>query len=85
MGIIAWILLGAIAGFIANLLVGGCEGILGTILLGIVGGVVGGWIASAIFHAGDVNGLNVESIVIAVLGSILVLWVWRAVRGRRLA
>ena len=85
MGIISWIILGAIAGFIANMLVGGNEGILGTILLGIVGGVVGGWIAAAVFHKGDVNGINIESIVIAVLGSILVLFVWRAVRGRRLA
>lgn len=85
MGIIAWIVLGAIAGFIANLLVGGREGIIGTILLGIVGAIVGGWLAQALFHQGDVNGINVESIVIAVLGSIIVLFVVRALRGRRLA
>ncbi|MGH3074321.1 MAG: GlsB/YeaQ/YmgE family stress response membrane protein [Gaiellales bacterium] len=85
MGILAWIVLGAIAGFIANLLVGGREGIIGTIILGIVGAVVGGWIASAVFHKGDVSGLNLESIVIAVLGSILVLFAVRALRGRRLA
>jgi uncharacterized membrane protein YeaQ/YmgE (transglycosylase-associated protein family) len=85
MGIIAWIVLGAIAGFIANLIVGGREGIIGTILLGIIGAVVGGWIASEVFHKGDVNGINIESIIIAVLGAILVLFVWRAIRGRRLA
>ncbi|HLY13485.1 MAG TPA: GlsB/YeaQ/YmgE family stress response membrane protein [Candidatus Limnocylindrales bacterium] len=85
MGIISWIVLGAIAGFLANLLIGGGEGVLGTIILGIVGAVVGGYIASAIFHKGDVSGVNIESIVISVLGAILVLLVWRAVGGRRKA
>lgn len=83
MGIISWIVLGAIAGFLANMMVGGREGLVGTIILGIVGAVVGGWIAEAIFHKGDVSGINIESIVIAVLGSILVLFVWRTIAGRR--
>ena len=83
MGIISWIVLGAIAGFLANMLIGGGEGVIGTIILGIVGAVVGGYIASAIFHKGDVTGVNVESIVISVLGAILVLVVWRMVQGNR--
>ncbi len=83
MGIISWIVLGAIAGFLANLVVGGREGVIGTIILGIVGAVVGGYIAASVFHKGDVTGVNVESIVIAVLGAILVLFVWRAVKGSR--
>lgn len=83
MGIISWIVLGAIAGFLANLLIGGGEGLIGTIILGIVGAVVGGYIASAIFHKGDVTGVNIESIVISVLGAILVLVVWRALQGNR--
>ena len=83
MGIISWIVLGAIAGFIANMVIGGNEGVLGTILLGIVGAVVGGYVAQAVFHKGDVTGVNVESIVIAVIGAIAVLLIWRAVRGRR--
>jgi len=83
MGIISWIVLGAIAGFLANMIVGGREGLVGTIILGIVGAVVGGYIASAVFHKGDVTGLNIESIVIAVLGAILVLFVWRAVARNR--
>jgi uncharacterized membrane protein YeaQ/YmgE (transglycosylase-associated protein family) len=83
MGIISWIVLGAIAGFLANMVVGGREGVIGTIILGIVGAVVGGYIATSVFHKGDVTGVNVESIVIAVLGAILVLFVWRALtRGR---
>jgi uncharacterized membrane protein YeaQ/YmgE (transglycosylase-associated protein family) len=83
MGIISWIVLGAIAGFLANLVVGGREGLIGTIILGIVGAVIGGYIASSVFHKGDVTGVNVESIVIAVLGAILVLFVWRALTRSR--
>lgn len=83
MGIISWIVLGAIAGFLANLVVGGREGILGTIILGIVGAVVGGWLASEVFHKGDVTGVNVESIVISVIGAIIVLVVWTAVSRNR--
>jgi uncharacterized membrane protein YeaQ/YmgE (transglycosylase-associated protein family) len=78
MGILSWIVLGAIAGFLANMVMGGNEGVIGTIILGIVGAVVGGYIASAVFHSGDVTGVNIESIVISVLGAILVLFVWRA-------
>jgi uncharacterized membrane protein YeaQ/YmgE (transglycosylase-associated protein family) len=85
MGIISWIVLGAIAGFLANLVIGGGEGVILTIILGIVGAVVGGYIASAIFHKGDVTGVNIESIVISVLGAILVLVVWRALQGRQRA
>ena len=80
MGIITWIVLGAIAGFLANALVGGSEGLLGTIILGIIGAVVGGYLAEAIFHKGDVTGINIESIVIAVAGAIIVLFVVRALR-----
>ena len=83
MGIISWIVLGAIAGFLANMIVGGREGLIGTIILGIVGAVVGGYIATTVFHKGDVSGVNIESIVIAVLGAILVLFVWRALKGNR--
>jgi uncharacterized membrane protein YeaQ/YmgE (transglycosylase-associated protein family) len=83
MGIISWIVLGAIAGFLANLVVGGGEGVIGTIILGIIGAVVGGYLAQAIFHKGDVTGVNIESIVIAVVGAIIVLFVWRAVTRSR--
>jgi uncharacterized membrane protein YeaQ/YmgE (transglycosylase-associated protein family) len=85
MGIISWIVLGAIAGFVANMIVGGREGVIGTIILGIVGAVVGGFIAAEVFHKGDVSGVNIESIVIAVLGAILVLFVYRALSSNRRA
>ncbi|HEY5495187.1 MAG TPA: GlsB/YeaQ/YmgE family stress response membrane protein [Candidatus Limnocylindrales bacterium] len=83
MAIISWIVLGAIAGFLANMIVGGSEGVIGTIILGIIGAVVGGYLAQAIFHKGDVTGVNIESIVIAVLGAIVVLFVWRALTRNR--
>jgi uncharacterized membrane protein YeaQ/YmgE (transglycosylase-associated protein family) len=83
MGIIAWIVLGAIAGFLANMLVGGREGLIGTIILGIVGAIVGGWLAGIFLKLKDPTGINVESIVVSVIGAIIVLAVYRAVAGRR--
>jgi len=83
MGIVTWIVLGAIAGFLANLLVGGREGLIGTIILGIVGAIVGGWLAGIFLKLKDPTGINVESIVVSVIGAIIVLFVVRALRGRR--
>jgi uncharacterized membrane protein YeaQ/YmgE (transglycosylase-associated protein family) len=83
MGFIAWIVVGAIAGFLANQVMGSREGLLMTVVLGIVGGIVGGYLASTVFHAGAVDGINLESIVIATLGAILVVWVVNMVRGGR--
>jgi uncharacterized membrane protein YeaQ/YmgE (transglycosylase-associated protein family) len=83
MGILAWIVLGAIAGFLANMIVGGRTGLIGTILLGIVGAVVGGWLAGALLNLKDPTGINLQSIVISVIGAIIVLVVFRAVVGRR--
>ena len=83
MGIITWIVLGAIAGFLANLLVGGREGLIGTIILGIVGAIVGGWLAGIFLKLKDPTGINVESIIVSVIGAIIVLSVYRAVAGRR--
>jgi uncharacterized membrane protein YeaQ/YmgE (transglycosylase-associated protein family) len=81
MGFIAWIIVGAIAGFLANMVMGSREGLLMMVVLGIVGGLVGGFIATSIFKVGSVNGINVESIVIATLGAILVVFIVNALRG----
>jgi uncharacterized membrane protein YeaQ/YmgE (transglycosylase-associated protein family) len=83
MGLISWIVLGAIAGFIANLIMGTREGLIMTVVLGIVGALVGGFLAATLLHKGDVSGVNVESIVIAVIGAIVVVVVWRTVAGGR--
>lgn len=84
MGILTWIILGAIAGVIGKLIMPGDDpgGFIITILLGIAGALVGGFIASAIGF-GAVTGLNIWSIIIAILGAILLLFIYRMVMGRR--
>jgi uncharacterized membrane protein YeaQ/YmgE (transglycosylase-associated protein family) len=84
-GIIAWIVLGAIAGWITNMIMGGGEGVIATIILGIVGAVVGGWLAGTVLKVADVTGINIESIVVAVIGAIIVVAIYRMVMGRRTA
>lgn len=83
MGFIAWIVVGAIAGFLANMVMGSREGLLLMIVLGIVGGLVGGFIAASVLKIGSVDGINLESIVIATLGAILVVFVVNLARGGR--
>jgi uncharacterized membrane protein YeaQ/YmgE (transglycosylase-associated protein family) len=82
MGFIAWIVVGAIAGFIASRLMNSNEGLLMMVGLGIVGGLVGGWLAANVFKMGSVDGINIESIFIATLGAILVLFVASFLTGR---
>jgi uncharacterized membrane protein YeaQ/YmgE (transglycosylase-associated protein family) len=84
-GIIAWIVLGAIAGFITNMIMGGGEGVILTIILGIVGAIVGGYLAGTVFKVADVTGINIESIVVAVIGAVIVVLVYRMVTRRRTA
>ncbi len=83
MGFIAWIVVGAIAGFLANQVMGSREGLLMMVVLGIVGGLVGGFVAASVLKIGTVNGINIESIVIATLGAIAVVFLARLVSGRR--
>ncbi len=74
MGFLAWIVVGAIAGFLANQVVGSREGLLLMVVLGIVGGLVGGYVATTVLKVGSVNGINLESIVIATVGAIVVVF-----------
>ncbi|HEX5824844.1 MAG TPA: GlsB/YeaQ/YmgE family stress response membrane protein [Candidatus Limnocylindrales bacterium] len=83
MGIVAWIVLGAIAGWITNMIMGGKEGVIATVILGIVGAVVGGWLAGTVLKVADVTGINPESIVVSVIGAVIVVAVYRMVVGRR--
>jgi uncharacterized membrane protein YeaQ/YmgE (transglycosylase-associated protein family) len=83
MSILGWILLGLIAGFIASKIVNsGGQGLLLDIVLGIVGAIVGGFLFS-LFGATGITGFNIYSLIVAVLGSIVVLWVYHALMGRR--
>ena len=87
MNLIAWIILGAIAGYLAGFLVRGDEGlgVIGHIVLGIVGAVVGGFLASALFNVKNpIEGaLDLSTIVISVIGAILVVVVVSLVTGTR--
>ena len=82
MGIIAWIVLGAIAGFIANLIMGSREGLVMMVILGIVGAVVGGFIAGTVLGIADITGFNLTSLVVAVFGAIVVIFVARLFMSR---
>ena len=83
MSIIGWLILGLIAGFIGSKIVNkGGEGLVLDIVLGVVGAVVGGFLFSLI-GAAPVTGLNLYSMLVAVVGAIVVLVVYHAVFGRR--
>ncbi len=81
MGIIAWIILGLIAGFISSMIVNRRgEGIVLDIIVGIVGALVGGWIFRA-FGSSGVTGFNAWSLLVAVIGAVVLLVIWHAIRG----
>ncbi len=80
MSILAWIVLGLVAGFIGSKIVNKTgEGFFLDIVLGIVGSVVGGWLFS-IFGASGVTGLNIPSLLVAVIGAIVVLVAYHAIK-----
>ena len=80
MSIIAWVVLGIIAGFLGSKIVNRTgEGLIRDLILGIVGAIVGGWIFSLFGQAG-VTGLNIYSLVVAVVGAIAVLFAYHAMR-----
>lgn len=83
MGILSWIIFGLLAGALAKFIMPGNDpgGCLVTILLGVVGAAVGGWIGTQLGF-GTVQGFDIRSLGIAVLGSLMVLLIYRAVRGR---
>jgi uncharacterized membrane protein YeaQ/YmgE (transglycosylase-associated protein family) len=83
MSILAWLILGLIAGFIASKIVNKSgEGVVIDIVLGIVGAFVGGFLFT-FFGAAPVTGLNIYSIIVAVIGAIVVLAIYHAIAGRR--
>jgi uncharacterized membrane protein YeaQ/YmgE (transglycosylase-associated protein family) len=81
MSVLAWIFLGLIAGFVASKIVNKSgEGVFLDIVLGIVGAIAGGWIFAA-FGASRVTGLNLYSLMVAVVGAVIVLVAYHAIRG----
>lgn len=75
MGIISWIIFGAIAGWLASLVTKNDaeQGAIGNIIVGIVGAAVGGWIAGFLFDGIGVTGFNIRSFLVAIVGAVVVL------------
>jgi uncharacterized membrane protein YeaQ/YmgE (transglycosylase-associated protein family) len=86
MGILSWIVVGAIAGWLAGMLVKGDEGlgVIGKIVLGIIGAVVGGFVAGLVLPgSGDyITGINLQTIVVATIGAIIVVVGYHFLTGR---
>ena len=87
MGIIAWIVLGLIAGLIASRLTGGrSQGLVLTCVIGIVGALAGGWVATKLFHIHGLQGFfNLSTWVTAVVGAAILLLVFHMASGRSTA
>ena len=82
MNILLWIILGALAGWLAGLIMGGeRRGWLGNILVGILGSAVGGFVAS-LLGWGGVDGFNLYSLLVAVGGACLLLWIYSMIQRR---
>lgn len=86
MGIIGWIVLGGIAGWIASIITGtnAQMGLVANIVVGIIGGLIGGFLFSLVGGA-DVTGFNLWSLFVAVIGSVILLAIVRAMRGGKAA
>jgi uncharacterized membrane protein YeaQ/YmgE (transglycosylase-associated protein family) len=83
--VIGWIIFGAIAGAIAKLVMPGRDpgGFIVTILLGIAGAIVGGYIGKAIWGSSGVNDWSLGSFALAIVGAVILLWIYRMIVGRR--
>lgn len=85
MGLIAWIVLGGIAGLIAKAIMPGKDpgGCILTVVIGIVGALLGGFLSTALGFGGLTGDIDWRSLLIAVIGSIVLLAIWRLMRGGR--
>jgi uncharacterized membrane protein YeaQ/YmgE (transglycosylase-associated protein family) len=83
MSIIAWIVLGLVAGWLASMVMrGGGYGLLGDMVLGILGALIGGWVWGLIAGQEVTMGFNLPSLLIAVLGAVVLIALSRLVSGR---
>ena len=79
MGILLWIIFGAIAGWVASMVMGTNDSLVTNIIVGIVGAVLGGWLMSFLGQGG-VSGFNLYSFLVAILGSLVLIAIVRALR-----
>jgi uncharacterized membrane protein YeaQ/YmgE (transglycosylase-associated protein family) len=84
MSIIAWLVVGAIAGFVASKVVPGDEGygVIGGLIAGIIGALVGGFLFGLLTNSDWTTGINIGTIVAAIVGAIIVVFVWNMIAGR---
>ncbi|MGB3023604.1 MAG: GlsB/YeaQ/YmgE family stress response membrane protein [Candidatus Saccharimonadales bacterium] len=84
MEIIVWVVLGAIAGWIASLIAGtdAQQGAVGNVVVGIVGALLGGFVMN-LFGQGGVSGFNLYSLMVAIIGSVLVLYIYRSLSHKQ--
>src|SRR3981081_2356615 len=84
--ILAWIVLGLVAGWLAGTLMrGGGYGVVGDIVLGILGAIVGGWLTGVLLGRDLMTGFNLESLIVAVIGAIVLIGISRLFTGRSAA
>lgn len=83
MGLLASIIVGLIAGFLAHLIMRTNTGLLLDLVLGVIGGFVGGWISSLLLGTNLMSGINITSIIVALLGAIIVIAIYRFLRRAR--
>jgi uncharacterized membrane protein YeaQ/YmgE (transglycosylase-associated protein family) len=84
MTILAWIVLGLVAGWLAGMIMrGGGYGVIGDIVLGILGALIGGWLTGIVMHQDVLLGFNLPSLLIAVLGAVILIAISRLLAGRR--
>ena len=81
MGILSWIVVGGLAGLLAGMIMGEKHGLIGKIIIGIIGANIGGFAAS-LLGMGGINGFNLYSLLIAVAGACLFIWITGRARRR---
>jgi uncharacterized membrane protein YeaQ/YmgE (transglycosylase-associated protein family) len=85
MGLLTWIIVGLIAGFLAGQVMrGGGYGLIGDIIVGVLGGMLGGWVGTTFLGIdAGVSGINLQSILVAFAGAVLLILILRMIGGRR--
>lgn len=85
MGILSWIIFGALAGWVASMIAGNNaeQGFIGNIVVGIIGAIVGGFLMGLLVDSPGVTGFNLSSFVVAVVGAVLILFVKNKLSGHK--
>jgi len=83
MGLLAWLVVGIVAGWFASMVMGKGFGLIGNMVIGVIGALIGGWLAGAVFNIENaVSGFNLTTFIVATLGAVLVLYIARLLKFR---